>query len=175
MRSEVEVLGDSSVSVGKSVVRLLTSNSTLEPILVLERSNKIILVTATRPPAPAPQSSYYSFYSFFGLFSYFQKSQPIPNLNPYELLIETFTGPDIPKQTARGNLLKSVAIDDKCADLLESDMLGAAAIFTKYDNACSLVVNLLRKCTDPRINKEWINDIFAVDNNSYQSQSTISP
>ncbi|HHF7344203.1 TPA: hypothetical protein ACPSKB_000605 [Legionella feeleii] len=171
MRSVVEVHGDSGVPPGKSIVRLLTSNSTLEPVLALERSDKIIQVTAARPPVPAPPLSYYS---FFNIFSYFQKPQPVPNLNPYQLYIEIFTGEDIAKQSAKGKLLKTAEIDDLCADSLESDMLAAVSLFTKYDNACSLVVNLLRKCTDLRIKREWINDIFAVDNDS-SCQSPIQP
>ncbi|WP_019216674.1 hypothetical protein [Legionella tunisiensis] len=162
MRSNVEIQGDTDIPIGKSAVRLLTSNSTLEPMLVLERSDKLILVTAARPPVLVPPPSY----SLFGFFSYFQRSQPTPNLNPYELSIETFTGSDIPKQAGRGKLLRAVIIDNECADSFEHDMLNAALTFTKYDNACSLTVNLLRKCTDQRIKQEWVNAIFDVDNDT---------
>lgn len=64
------------------------------------------------------------------------------------------------KQATTLTSLRTAKISNECADSLENDMLNATEIFAKHDNACLLVVNLLRKCMDKQVKEQWIDAIF---------------
>lgn len=147
-----------------SAIHLFKLKSTQEPILVLERSDKVILVTATQPPIPQCYSG------IWGLFSFAQKTPP-PNPNPYNLSIKTFTPADMPNQAASATSLRFAEISNECAESLQKDMLNAAEIFTKQDCAFSLIVKLLRKCTDNSTKESLLDDIYGRNQGSYDRNS----
>ncbi|HHF7349430.1 TPA: hypothetical protein ACPSKE_002637 [Legionella feeleii] len=167
MRSQVEVK-----PAEKSSVSLWISRDTQEPILALQRPDKLILVTAVRPVViPTVRS-----FSYSCLF--FCSCSDLPKLpttlNPYELQIETIymSCPDIPTESLRDPVLKMGEIDNQCADLLESTILGAEALFEKHDNACTLIIKLIRQCTDENIRVDWANAILGI-NDDYKSSSIL--